>query len=76
VVPDDASDVLKHEIGHVFGLPHINLSPLNLMCGSTYDASDFTQFMNDLICTSWLGTDLNPDQLNTAKAAAAQLEEQ
>ena len=45
------------------------------MCGDTYDASDFTRFMNDLICTNWLGTKLTSDQLNTAKAKAAQLEE-
>ena len=56
------------------GEEHV-VNPLNLMCGAPPGSGGFVNFITDLTCTSWLGFQLNDDQLKTAKGAAAQLGE-
>jgi hypothetical protein len=45
------------------------------MCGAPSGSGYLTNFITEFMCTSWNAFDLNDDQLNTAKAGAAQLVE-
>jgi len=74
VASHNADDVFKHEVGHVFGLPHV-ASPGNLMCGPIPNPGFWDTIFASL-CTTHFSTTLTPDQLNRAKANAAKLEEQ
>lgn len=72
MLPNNAGNVLKHEIGHALGLVHVS-NPLNVMCGAPPGANWFTQFIDSVTCFPALAGSLNNDQLKTAEAAAAQL---
>jgi len=67
------SDAIKHEIGHVFGLPHVDKSS-NLMCGAT-SSSGFSYLWDVLTqwCTDSFSADLDVNQAAKARTNAAKL---
>jgi len=72
ILPNNSNEILvtAHEIGHVFGLPHV-YSIYNLMCGE--QALPFGADRLFFPCVGGSANELRKDQLDTATANARKL---
>jgi outer membrane protein assembly factor BamB len=63
-------DVLPHETGHIFNLPHVRSSG-NLMCGPLNN-NWFLDLWPQMTCSSWWSNSLDSGQLTIARKKAQQ----